>query len=307
MSADWDVLGLGVVAVDDIYYLDRYPAPDSKEPVRAHLRAGGGLVATALVAAARLGARAAYAGVLGDDELSRDALAELEREGVDCTPVLRLPDARPVHSIILVDRSTGQRCILPSFEGATARAPSDVLPELIARCRVLLLDHSTGAGGVRAADLAHDRGIPVVADIEAYAAQGLDDLLKRVDHLIVGLAVAQQLSGRADPVEALRGLTAGGRACTVVTMGDTGGWFSVQGGAAQHYGAYPVTAVDTTGCGDVFHGAYAAALARGEAIEQAIRMASATAALKATRTGGRAGIPDTQGIERFMAEHAHDR
>jgi sugar/nucleoside kinase (ribokinase family) len=109
----WDVLGLGIAAVDDLLYVDVYPRPDSKVAVRARQRQGGGLTATALVAAARLGARAAYGGVLGHNELSRFTLRELQREGVDCASVLRKGEAEPCHSIVVVDRSTGSRTILP--------------------------------------------------------------------------------------------------------------------------------------------------------------------------------------------------
>ena len=113
----WDVLGVGAVAVDDLVYLDGYPAPDTKMLVQEEPREGGGLAATAMVAAARLGARAAYAGVLGDDDLSRFSIAELERSGVDCSLVQRRPGARPIHSTVLVDRLTGQRTILHSRAG----------------------------------------------------------------------------------------------------------------------------------------------------------------------------------------------
>jgi len=90
----YDVLGFGIVTVDDFLVVDRYPPPGAKMPVRDRYRQGGGLTGTALVAAARLGARAAFAGVLGTDELSTWTRAELEREGVDCSAVITQPDAR---------------------------------------------------------------------------------------------------------------------------------------------------------------------------------------------------------------------
>ena len=103
MKVLWVVLGFGIVAVDDLFYVDRYPVPDTKVPIRAQRRAGGGLTGTALVAAARLGAKAAYGGVLGEDDLSRFTIEELEREGVDCANVLQRQGAGPVHAVIVVD------------------------------------------------------------------------------------------------------------------------------------------------------------------------------------------------------------
>ena len=157
MSARWDVLGFGIVAVDDLLYVDHHPVPDTKMPLRQKRRQGGGLAGTALVAAARLGARAAYGGVLGKDELSLYTIRELEREGVDCTQVLHRLDARPVHAIIIVDQSTGQRTILYSAERVAHRRPDEIAEKLVGNCRVLFLDQSTGEDGVHAVQLAHAR------------------------------------------------------------------------------------------------------------------------------------------------------
>src|SRR5438094_10665016 len=105
----WDVLGLGCVAVDDLLLASEYPGPDSKVRLLGRQRSCGGLTATALVAAARLGARAALAGVLGDDEDSRYVLNCFPREAVDVSRVARRPDARPIHSPILGDQSRPAR------------------------------------------------------------------------------------------------------------------------------------------------------------------------------------------------------
>ena len=89
MSRCWDVLGVGVVAVDDLYFVDQHPQPDTKQRIAGKRRQGGGNAATAMVAAARLGTIAAFCAILGDDDLSGYTLAELEREGVDCSPIVR--------------------------------------------------------------------------------------------------------------------------------------------------------------------------------------------------------------------------
>jgi ribokinase len=307
MTAGWDVLGLGAVAVDDIYYLDHYPLPDTKVPIREHRRFGGGLAGTALVAAARLGAITAFAGVLGDDELSAYVLDGLATEGIDCSPVVMQAESRPIHSIIIVDRSTGQRSILPSFEGVTALSPEQVSAELVARCKVLFLDQTTSAGGVRAADLAHQYGIEVVGDAENDEFPAFDQLLARIDHLIVGVDMAHRLTGKMEPEAQVQALARSGRACSLVTAGDRGGWYTIKGARVQHFPACSVPVVDTTGCGDVFHGAYAACLAFGMPITRAIEVANASAALKATQPGGRAGIPDFDRVKQFIEErHRED-
>ncbi|MCS7261698.1 MAG: PfkB family carbohydrate kinase [Anaerolineae bacterium] len=305
MSDRWDVLGLGVAAVDDLFYVERFPRPNTKTPIQAQERQGGGLTGTALVAAARLGVRAAYLGILGDDPLSRFALESLESEGVDCTPVLRHPDARPVYAVVIVDRSSGERTIFYTTAGYMPVPSERIEAQLIQRCRVLFVDYTAGEGGLYATMLAHRFGIPVVADIEREQAPAVAELISQVDHLIVDVEIAARLSGETQPPSMVRALARRERACCVVTAGEKGCWYAEWGGEVHHFPAYRVEVVDTTGCGDVFHGAYAACIARGEPVARAIQVASATAALKATQPGGRSGIPTWSVVEAFLNTAAH--
>jgi sulfofructose kinase len=304
MTDQWDILGLGVVAVDDLLYVDRFPRANTKQRILSNTRQGGGLTATALVAASRLGACTAFLAVLGDDDLSSFTLAELEREGVDCGLILRWAEARPVHAVIIVDRSTGERTILYTTEGTAEVAPEEITADLIARCRVLFLDFTVGEGGLRALDLAHRQGIPVVADIEQESAPSMTELIPQVDHLIVDVEMAGRVTGESQPERMVRGLVRPDRACCVVTAGERGCWYSERGGPVRHFPAYKVDVVDTTGCGDVFHGAYAACIARGEPVARAIRVATATAGLKATQPGGRSGIPTRAVVETYLSGQA---
>lgn len=306
MPTSWDILGLGIAAVDDLIYVDRFPEPDTKLPVVQAIRQGGGLTATALVAAARLGARAAYCGLLGFDELSEFTLRGLAAAGVDCSLTPRLPAGRPAHSYIIVDRSAGTRTILCQ-PGAADPPPEIITPELIARCRVLCVDHLAPYAGLKAARLARGQGIPVVADIESPVFPTAAEFLPQIDHLILGLAVAEKLTGQSCVADMVRALFAPPwalpspprRAC-VVTAGARGCWYSQEGGAVHHFPAFRVPVVDTTGCGDVFHGAYAAALAEGQSIPQAVAFASAAAGLKAAHPGSQAGAPDRSAVESFL-------
>ena len=302
MNTRWDVMGYGAVTVDDLIYVDQYPMPDTKVKVLEERRAGGGLVGTALVAAARFGATVAYTGVLGDDDLSAYTLREFEREGVDCSATVIRPAARPIHSIVIVDRSTGQRSILPGFTGVTWREPAEITDDLVARCRVLFIDHHACEANVRAVDIAHRHGIPVVADIERDDDPLVASLLPHIDHLIVSVSYAQRVTGQQEPGEMARALARPDRACAVVTAGDLGCWYCERAGEVRHFPAFRVPVVDTTGCGDVFHGVYAAGIASALPVSEAIRLASASAAIKATQPGGRAGIPTRAQIDQFLTE-----
>jgi len=122
--------------------------------------------------------------------------------------------------------------------------------------------------------------------------------------LIVSRPFAQQLTNSADPVEAAKRLWTNERTVVAITGGADGAWFLTAGGKVQHQPAFKVNVVDTTGCGDVFHGAYASMLARGADAAERIRFASAAAALKATQPGGQAGIPTRSAVESFLQQQA---
>jgi len=287
----WDVLGFGAVAVDDLVYVEHYPAVDTKEQVRATQRQGGGLAGTALVTAARLGVRSAYCGALGRDELSEFTLQEFGREGVDCSSVFRLDSAAPIHSIVIVEIPTGSRTLFFDLSGLKPPPLETITPELIQRSRMIFVDHTVMEASIRAAEIAHTLDIPVVADIERGDSTQLADLARQIDHLVIGVEMGRRLSGVDEPVEMVRALSNPNRASVVVTVGGEGCWFSVRGQTAQHQPALKVQVVDTVGCGDVFHGAYMASLARGGDVPTAVRAATITAGLKTTQPGGRSGIP----------------
>ena len=293
------------MAVDELLYVDRYPPADAKTPVVRRERHCGGLAATALVAAARLGSSCAYAGVLGTDEPSDFASDRMTAEGVDMSHAQRRDDAHVVQAVIVVDESSGSRNIFFDLNGVVGAAPDWPPESLIEQARVLLVDHIGIEGMIRAAKIAQAERVPIVADLEDDRVLGFADMLELVDHLVISQAFAERLTGRSDPAAAAGKLWTGRRAAVVVTCGAEGCWWldGAEGKAAQHQPGFNVDAIDTTGCGDVFHGAYASALARGLDLHERIRFASAAAAIKATRCGGQDGIPSRSTVEQFLSEH----
>lgn len=297
----FDILGLGCAAVDDILYVEEFPAADAKIHVKRRERHCGGLTATALVAAARLGAKCAFAGTLGFDEGSEFVLETFRREGVNTRHVVRREGAGPVLSTIVVDEKRGTRNIFAYIElvrGADPKLPS---PQVIERSRVLLIDYFGTAGNIRAARIARRAGNPIVSDLERTTLPRTKELLKLIDHPIFSHRAATELTGESNADRAAEMLWHDSREAVVVTCGREGAWFvSREQPTSRRVCAFSVRAIDTTGCGDVFHGAYAAALARGLGIEERIQFAAATAALKATKHGGQAGIPTRSVVEKFL-------
>jgi sugar/nucleoside kinase (ribokinase family) len=298
-----EILGLGSTAVDEILFVPRYPEADSKVQVRARERSCGGLTATALVAGARLGARCSYAGCLGDDDDSRFVLETFRREGVDVSGVSFDRRAGPIRSVIVVDEQKQSRAIFYHTARALGAAPNRPTAKQIQAAKVLLVDRFGIPGMVRAARLARQAGVAVVADFEHFRAPQFEQILPWPDHLVVSDDFARGYTGQRSPARAAEKLWTKGRAVVVVTCGAQGCWYLGEGLARPlHFPAFRVRAVDTTGCGDVFHGAYAAGLVWGWPLRERVRFASATAALKATRPGGQAGIPTRKMVERFLSD-----
>ena len=296
----FDVLGIGCTAVDEILYVPEYPAADGKVEVRQRERHCGGLCATALVAAARLGAHCRFAGTLGADEGSRFVLETLSREGIDCRFAVRQPKAGPVRSTIVVDETRRTRNIFFDTNQVVGAHPTRPAKSVILAARVLLVDRFGIPGMTRAARLARSAGIPVVADFESKHSPGFNKLLALSDHLILSRDFACGLTGDPSPERAAAKLWSATRSAVVITAGAEGCWYRDSQEKVVHRPAFKVAALDTTGCGDVFHGAYAFGLARGMDLPGRIELASATAALKATKRGGQAGIPGYAAVRKFL-------
>lgn len=303
MADRFDILGLGCVSIDDLLFVAEYPPADSKTQVRRHERHCGGLTATALVAAARLGSHCALATTLGDDELSRFVLDRMNQEGVDTSYVRPHAAARPIHAVIVVDETQKTRTIFFDLAGTTCDQVDWPEDEVIRSARVLFVDHLEVERMIRAGRVARAAGVPVVADLESDEHPRFLELLALVEHLILSRDFAAKLTGQSEPGAAVEQLWSPERQAVVVTGGAQGCWYRGENSPlVRHQPAFPVEAVDTTGCGDVFHGAYASALAEGLDLPARVRLAAATAALKATQPGGQAGIPTRETVAAFLGK-----
>ena len=300
----FDVLGLGCAAVDDILYVEQYPPADAKVRTLRRERHCGGLTATALVAAARLGAKCAFAGTLGYDEGSNFVLETFRREGVNIQHAVRKKGAGPVRSVVIVDEKARTRNIFADISAVRGAHPTLPAPEVIESSRVLFLDFFGMTGNIRAARIARCAGVPVVSDLERTQLPRMKTLIDLIDHPIFSRRAATEWTGESRPRLAVDKIWEETSDTVIVTCGEEGLWFRSRAHrATQHLPAFDVKAVDTTGCGDVFHGAYAAALAAGMDVVKRIQFASATAALKATKHGGQTGIPTRPVVEKFLHRH----
>lgn len=296
----FDVISLGYSAVDYIGIVPHLPEIDTKILMEDFTRQGGGPAATAAVAVARLGGKSAFVGVMGDDDFSEFMLRELAKEGVDTSRVVRCPGASSQFSFIMVDKSTGKRTIAWTRSELPPLRADQLDREFISSCKVLHLDRHEPGAGTQAANWVHEAGGVVSMDAGTLVP-GLEELLPLVDVLVASHAFAREATGLADPSECARALLVR-RLIAGVTCGDRGCWFATSGGDEFHVPAFEVDVVDTNGAGDVFHGAFALAIAEGRDPQYSARFASAVAALKCRKLGGRAGIPSRAEAEALIGK-----
>lgn len=295
---DFDVVGFGECSIDEVWLLPSLPGGGSNK-LRAHKRQrlGGGQVATAMVACARLGLRTAFCATVGDDAEGNEVIAGLAAEDVDVGGVQRDARASTRVALLLVDER-GERVVIDSGRPA-APAPSK-LRERIVAARVLHLDASEPAYAMLAAHHARECGTLVSLDID-HPAPGIDELLPLVDVLITSRGVPEQLSGEPMLEAALRALqarTGGLVGCTL----DADGAALLDDGHLLLSPAFPVDhLVDTTACGDTFRAAFLCALVEGKKPAQALRFANAAASLKC-RDLGRRGCPTRAEVNALLAQ-----
>lgn len=290
-SAPFDVVGLGYCALDYLCVVENYPELDEKVGMRDFVIQGGGITATAMAAVGRLGGRARFIGKVGDDDFGGRILSGLEEEGVDISRVLVQPGGTSQFSFVVVHRRTGKRTIFA--HGGTARfEPGEISREDVLCARVLQVDAHHFAPAVLAASWAREAGIPVVMDAGSLR-EGSEELVRHVDHLIASELFARQFVGSEEALSSAREFLESEhekRTLTAVTLGPLGCIYACKDGII-HQPAFEVEIVDTTGAGDVFHGAFSFGLSRGWHYPEIVEFASAVAALKCTKLGGRAGIP----------------
>lgn len=304
-----DVVCLGHAALDRVYTVDAIPATPTKLRASAYREVGGGMAANAACAVARLGGRAAFWGRAGDDPAGAAMAQEFASYGVDATAFRRFPGCRSSQSSIIVD-ARGERLIV-SHLGDVPDDASWLPVAALREAGAVLADVRWPAGARAMFGAAREAGVARVLDADVADGDVLDDLLRLADHVVFsehGLARWASLPERAGDGDrraaldrAWRAMRARGeaRACAV-TCGARGSWWITPDGPL-HVPAPAIEAVDTLGAGDVFHGAYALALAEKRDCEAAARFATLAAAIKCTRPGGRAGAPTRAEVAAFAA------
>ncbi|TKU04913.1 sugar kinase [Citrobacter sp. wls828] len=289
---------VGITVMDRIYYVEGLPTEGGKYVAKRYTEVGGGPAATAAVAAAKLGAQVDFIGRVGDDDTGNSLLAELESLGVNTRYTRRYTGAKSSQSAIMVD-AQGERIIV-NYPSPDLLHDADWLNEIdFSQWDVVLADVRWHEGARQAFTLARRAGVMTVLDGDV-TPQDISELVALSDHAAFSEPGLARLTGITDPVVGLKKTQTLTNGHVYVTRGSEGcDW--IKNNTLQHQSGFKVDVVDTTGAGDVFHGALAFSLAGGDAPEDAVRFASGVAALKCTRPGGRAGIPDCDQTRSFLS------
>ncbi len=294
------VFCLGIATLDYVYSVETMPTRGEKYRSRGLAVVGGGCAGNASVAIARLGGACWLATRLADDLTGDQIVADLAAEGVDAGFARRVSGLRSPVSAILVD-AEGERMVISYSDPAM---PEDVawLPASLPEgAGAVLADTRWGEGALAALKLARSASVPGVLDGDRKPPH--PDLVGTASHVAFSQQALREISGEEDPRAGLARVAAGVPTWLAVTLGKDGVLF-LEGGEVRHSPAFVVETVDTLGAGDVWHGAFALALAEGQDEPTAIRFASAAAAIKCTRFGGRSGAPKREEVERFLSQAA---
>lgn len=305
-----DVVGVGINATDTIIRLPHFPSSDSKVELLYVESKLGGQVATAMVACQRWGLRTRYIGKIGCDEPGKLQVQGMAREGVEAHWI-KVANSASQSSFILVDDGTGERTVLWKRDPRIAIAPSDLRRRWLKGCRALLIDGHDTAASTQAARWARQERIPVIADLDNLY-QGVKSLLKYVDFPVTSRDFPGRLTGESNLLKSLPQIHSEFKChLTITTLGRLG---AIAWDGKRFFLSYgfKVRAVDSTGAGDIFHGAFIYGVLQGWSLEVILEFSNAAAALGCTASGARGRIASLTEIDNLRrtgarSKHAYTR
>ncbi|KPJ99632.1 MAG: hypothetical protein AMK71_09435 [Nitrospira bacterium SG8_35_4] len=295
------VVGIGQCSLDYLFMVDSFPVPDTKKELQEWTIAGGGPVATALVSLARLGVDCSFYGIVGDDEAGEKIIASLQSENIDTDGILKRADSLSQVAFIAVEKNSGKRTIFWQRPSGAPFMPTELPDDFLDNADFLLVDGLMSEVSIHAASSAQKQTVPVMLDAGRIRS-GMVELAALCDYVVGSEEFARELAAGAEgfnPEKAIMKMKSFGAKTATVTLGDKGS-VSTLGDDVFYIPSFKVDVVDTTGAGDVFHGGYIYGLLQGWDIREVIRFASAFAALKCTRLGGREGIPSLSEVQRLL-------
>ncbi len=299
------IVGIGACVMDTLYNIPTFPKEDTKLRATGSKPAGGGPVATGLVAAQKLGVQTGYIGVLSDDNGGAFLKKDFEKYGVDTSLIKTEVGYRSFTSVIwLALDSTSRTCVFDKGN-LPELSLSDEQKDAIKNAQLLMVDGNELNAAVEAAKFARENGTKVLYDCGGLY-DGVERLLVHTDIMIPSEEFAMGHTGKDNAADAAKALYEKySPEVVVVTQGKRGG-IIYDGKDVISYPIYPAVVVDSNGSGDVFHGAFAAAVVKGYDYEKCCHFSSAVSGLKCTGVGARESVPDFETVKVYMKENGYE-
>ena len=300
MLREFDVVGVGLNATDTVILVSRMPRYGGKAPYHNEITSTGGQVASAVVTCQKLGLRSKYIGSVGDDERGRIQLESLQESGADIEHVQIRKNCPNQSAYIIIDQATGERTVFWSRDDCLRIDPEQISPEQVICARMLHIDGHDTAAVEHAARIAGEAGIPVSVDVDTIYP-GFDRVMPCVDYLVASMEFPANWTREPDPFRALKMLKDEyGMKVAAMTLGADGA-LALAGDGFHYSPAFVVNCVDTTGAGDVFHGALCYAVLEQYPLDRALEFSNAMAALNCKAMGARGGIQPLEAVRRLIA------
>ncbi len=293
------ITAIGISVIDHIMVIDGFKVDEGSFHCEQYLIEGGGMAATALCTASKLGAHTRLFSRTGDDVNAQLIIEGLKKFGVDTAGIVKATDKHSTICIVLVDSRTGEKQFYSERIKSAYTGKITLDSTLLEGTRVLLLDGHWIDEALKAARWARKNNIPVVADFKRNY-DDLDKLFPYIDYFIIPHFFACELAGKCNTDVLLRKLASLQPGIPVITMGSEGGVYLADG-EIRRYKAFPVNCVDSTGAGDAFHGAFCYFLPHGLDIGRCLELSSATGALNCRALGGRAALPTRSELSAFLS------
>jgi sugar/nucleoside kinase (ribokinase family) len=303
VSPEFDLVGVGLNATDTLILVPKFPAYGGKVRIAREILSPGGQVASALTAAAKLGLRTKYIGTVGDDARGQIQIASLRQTGMNLDDVEIRKGCGSQSAYIVIDQSTGERTVLWDRPDQLALNPDRITAEKIVCARMLHIDGHDTPAVEKAARVARENGIPVSCDVDTIYP-GFDRVLPLVDYLVSSSEFPARWTGERDPFRALEIIqTRYGMRVAAMTLGSPGA-LARTGTTYIHAPGFVVDCIDTTGAGDVFHGAFCYSVIKGMSLREGLEFSCAAAALNCTQLGARGGVATESDVRELMAHAA---
>ena len=294
------ILCIGMPVRDLTFRVQSMPAHGSKQNASHFAEICGGNALNAAIGIVRLGGRATLCGPMGDagESSCRFIFDKLAEERIETNHLVHMPGLVTPISAIMIDPS-GERTIAVFRDPELWKVQLPSIDSLLEDCSAILTESRCAEFCAELCAEARRRSIPVIVDADR-AMSLRDGLLTASSHLIFSSEPLRETAGIDDDGAALKTISTLTPSFLAGTRGPKGTIWLDESGGLQETPAFPVDAVDTLGAGDIFHGAFALAIAEGRELRQALRFASAAAALKCTRFGGAFAAPQRAEVERLL-------